>query len=122
MLYELSRSIERAGDLRRASGLAAQAQQLAPDLAPIACHNARLLLARGRRRAAARVIERAWQTAPHPELARLYLEARSAAEPLAGAASLQRLAARNPDARSKATWRLARRRSRRGCGARPAAI
>ena len=48
VLYELSRSIERAGDLRRASGLAAQAQQLAPDLAPIACHNARLLLARGR--------------------------------------------------------------------------
>ena len=98
VLYELSRSIERAGDLRRASGLAAQAQQLAPDLAPIACHNARLLLARGRRRAAARAIERAWQTAPHPELAKLYLEARSAAEPLAGAASLQRLAARNPDA------------------------
>jgi len=98
VLYELSRSIERAGDLRRASGLAAQAQQLAPDLSPIACHNARLLLARGRRRAAARVIERAWQTAPHPELAKFYLEARSAAEPLAGAASLQRLAARNPAA------------------------
>ena len=98
VLYELSRSIERDGDLRRASGLAAQATQLAPDLAPIACHNARLMLARGRRRAAARVIERAWQTAPHPELARFYLEARSAAEPLAGAASLQRLAARNPTA------------------------
>ncbi|HEX2151262.1 MAG TPA: heme biosynthesis HemY N-terminal domain-containing protein [Stellaceae bacterium] len=98
VLYELSRSVERAGDLRRASTLAPQAQQLAPDLAPIACHNARLLLARGRRRAAARAIERAWQTAPHSELAKLYLEARGAAEPLAGAASLQRLAARNPEA------------------------
>ncbi|MGD9617339.1 MAG: heme biosynthesis HemY N-terminal domain-containing protein [Alphaproteobacteria bacterium] len=98
VLYELSRSVERAGDLRRASALAAQAQQLAPDLAPIAGHNARLLLARGRRRGAARAIERAWQTAPHPMLARLYLEARRAGEPLAGAASLQLLAARNPDA------------------------
>ena len=100
VLYELSRSVERAGDLRRASGLAAETQ-LAPDLAPIAANNARLLLARGRRRAAARAIERAWKTAPHPELARLYLEARGAAEPLAGAASLQRLAARNPDATRK---------------------
>jgi HemY protein len=98
VLYELSRSVERAGDLGRASRMAPQAQQLAPDLAPIACHNARLLLARGRRRAAARAIERAWQTAPHPELAKLYLEARRASEPLAGAASLQRLAARNPAA------------------------
>ena len=97
-MYELSRSAQRAGDLRRASGLAAQAQQLAPDLAAIAANNARLLLARGRRRAATRAIERAWKTAPHPELARLYLEARRATEPLASAASLQRLAARNPDA------------------------
>lgn len=98
VLYELSRAAERDGDARRASGLAAQAQTLAPDLAPLACHAARLLLGRGRKRAAARAIERAWRTAPHPELARLYLEARGAAEPLARAASLQRLAARNPDA------------------------
>ncbi|MGE3783590.1 MAG: heme biosynthesis HemY N-terminal domain-containing protein, partial [Alphaproteobacteria bacterium] len=98
VLYELSRAAERAGNLGRASGLAAQAQQLAPDLAPVAANNARLLLARGRRRAAARAIERAWKTAPHPELASLYLEARRATEPLAGAASLQLLAARNPDA------------------------
>ena len=93
VLYELSRSLERAGDLRRASGLATQAAQLVPDLAPVAGHNARLLLARGRRRAAARAIERAWRTAPHPELAKLYMETRGGAEPSAGAASLQRLAA-----------------------------
>ncbi len=98
VLYELSRSAERAGDIGRASGLAAQATQLAPDLAPLAANNARLLLTRGRRRTAARAIERAWKTAPHPELASLYLEARRATEPLAGAASLQRLAARNPEA------------------------
>ncbi len=98
VLYELSRSAERAGDLRRASALAMQAQQFAPDLAPAACHNARLLLARGRKRAAARAVERAWQTAPHPKLAKLYLEARGTVEPLAAAASLQRLAAHNPDA------------------------
>jgi HemY protein len=98
VLYELSRSAERSGDLGHACGLAAQAQQLAPELAAIAANNARLLLARGRRRAASRAIERAWKTAPHPELAKLYLEARRATEPLQSAASLQRLAARNPDA------------------------
>jgi HemY protein len=98
VLYELSRSVERAGDLRRAAGLAAQAAQLAPDLAPVAASGARLLLARGRRRAAVRAIERAWRIAPHPELAALYLEARGAAEPLARATALQRLAACNPDA------------------------
>ena len=36
VLYELSRSAERSGDLGRASRLAAQAQQLAPELAAIA--------------------------------------------------------------------------------------
>jgi HemY protein len=96
VLYELSGSAARAGDLRRAGGLASQAMQLAPDLAPVAGQNARLLLARGRRRAAARAIERAWRTSPHPDLAKLYLEARGSAEP--AAASLQRLAALNASA------------------------
>ena len=121
VLYELSRSIERDGDLRRASGLAARQRRLAPDLAPIACHNARLMLARGRRRAAASVIERAWQTAPHPELARFYLEARSAAEPLAERPRCSGLRRAIPT-RSKAILRSARRHSRRSCGAKPAAI
>jgi HemY protein len=98
VLYELSRTAERAGDRRLAAKLAARALPLAADLAAPAAHHARLLLALGRRRAAARAIERAWRSAPHPELARLYLDISPDAGPLARAAAAQRLAAANPAA------------------------
>jgi HemY protein len=95
VLYELSQLVAQRGDVRAAAGLAAKAQGLAADLAAPACHHARLLMGLGRTRAAARSIERAWRTAPHPDLARLYLELDPAAPPLARTASLQRLAAKN---------------------------
>jgi len=98
VLYELSRDAERRGDPRRAAGLAATAQVLAADLAAPACHHARLLIGLGKSRAAARTIERAWHTAPHPDLARLYLEIDPDAPPLARIAAVQRLAAHNPEA------------------------
>ena len=79
-------------------GLAAKAQALAADLAAPAAHNARLLIALGRQRAAAKAIERAWRTAPHPDLARLYLDLRPDAAPLARVAAVQRLAAQNLEA------------------------
>ena len=98
VLYELSCEAERRGDRRRAVGLAAQAQALAPDLAVPAAHHARLWIGLGRRRSAAKAIERAWRSAPHPDLARLYLDIHPAAPPLARAAAMQRLAAQNPQA------------------------
>jgi HemY protein len=98
VLYELSRDAERRGDQRRAAGLAATAQVLAADLAAPAYHHARLLIGLGKSRAAARSIERAWHTAPHPDLARLYLEINPDMPPLARVAAAQRLAAHNPEA------------------------
>jgi HemY protein len=95
---ELSRAAEQRGEMRRAAAYAAKAQAQAPDLAAIAAHHARLLLGLGRRRAAGKAIERAWRSAPHPDLARLYLDAQQEAEPLTRATALQRLAARNPEA------------------------
>src|SRR5207244_12818783 len=74
VLYELSRDAERRGDLPQAVRLAAQVQPLAPDLAAAAGHYARLLSGLGKKRAAARAIERAWRTASHPDLVRLYPE------------------------------------------------
>jgi HemY protein len=97
-LHELSRAAERAGEPRKAAGLAAKAQGLAPDLAEPAVHHARLLVALGRRRAAAKAIERAWRAAPHPDLARSYGEIGGDAAPLPRAAALQKLAAHNPEA------------------------
>ena len=98
VLYELSREAESRGELRRAAALAARAQALAADIAEPACHHARLLIALGRRRAAKKVIERAWRSAPHPDLAHLYLDTEPDAAPLARAALLQRLVRQNPDA------------------------
>ena len=98
VLYELSRDAERRGEPRQAAKLAARAQAQAADLAAAAVHHARLLLALGRRRAAARAIERAWRIAPHPDLACVYLEIRPEAGPLVRAAAMQLLAAQNPAA------------------------
>ncbi|HTV88837.1 MAG TPA: heme biosynthesis HemY N-terminal domain-containing protein [Stellaceae bacterium] len=95
-LHELSSAAERDGDLRKAVGLAAKAQALAPDLAEPALHHARLLCRLGRRRAAAKAVERAWRAAPHRELARCYAEIDADAAPLARAAAVQKLAAHNP--------------------------
>jgi HemY protein len=98
VLHELSRAAERRGDMRQAAGLAAQAQALAADLAAPACHHARLLIDLGRKRSAAKAIERAWRTAPHPDLARLYLDLHPEAGLLARATATQSLAAHNPEA------------------------
>jgi HemY protein len=98
VLYEQSREAERQGDLRRAAGLVAKAQALVPDLAAPAALHARLLLALGRMRVARKAVERAWRSAPHADLARVYLDSHAAAEPLAQAAALQRLAEQNPEA------------------------
>lgn len=98
VLHELSRAAERSGNLGEAAKLAARAQQLAADLAAPAIQHARLLIALGRRRAAARATERAWREAAHPDLARLYLETGPDGAPLAQAAAAQRLAANNPQA------------------------
>lgn len=98
VLYQQSREAEGRGDVRAAAALAAKAQALTPDLAEPAAQHARLLLVLQRDRAAGRAIERAWRTTPHPDLARVYLAARHAEQPLAQAAALQVLAAQNPNA------------------------
>ncbi len=98
VFYELSRTAERNGELRRAAGFAAKAQALAPDIAAVASHHARLLLGLGRHRAAARAIERAWRTAPHSDLARLYLDIRPQDGAVARTAALVRLGQQNPGA------------------------
>jgi HemY protein len=98
VLYEQSRAAERQGDPRRAAGLAAKAQALVPDIAAPAVYHARLLLALGRTRPARKAVERAWRSAPHADLARVYLDTYAQAGPLAQAAALERLAAQNPEA------------------------
>ena len=99
ILHELGLEALARGDRRRAINLAAEAQSLVPDLAAPAVYHARLLLQDGRTGQAAKAVERAWRTAPHPELAQAYGAISNGAAPLARIKSFERLAAQNPTAR-----------------------
>ena len=99
ILYEMSLAALTRGARQRSLALAAEAQALAPDLAPPAVSRARLLLEDHRTRRAAKAVERAWQTAPHPQLAQLYGAIWKGDAPLARIARFERLAARYPAAR-----------------------
>jgi HemY protein len=99
ILYELSLAALKQGDRHRALALAAEAQGLAPDLTPAAAHRAGLLLEDHRTARAAKAVERAWRTAPHPQLAQIYGALWESDTPLARVARFERLAARNPGAR-----------------------
>ena len=66
-----------------------------PDLAAPAAYHARLLLGDGRSGPAAKAVERAWRSLPHPELAQAYGEIHIEAAPLARYQSMERLAAQN---------------------------
>lgn len=77
--------------------LAREAVKLAPDLVPAAALAARLLAESGDARRASKIIETAWKTQPHPDLAEVYVHVRpgdSAAERLKRA---EYLARRIPD-------------------------
>jgi HemY protein len=60
-----------------AKTLALEAVRLAPDLTPAAALAGRLLAENGELRKAARILETAWRTAPHPDLAEVYTHLRS---------------------------------------------
>ena len=104
----------------------------APDLVPAVVLAARLLSRRGDFRAASKMVERAWDEAPHPELAAAYLDdppRRSSADRFARATALARRKPDHPESRmlvaeaALATRDFARAREamaaadRRGCAA-----
>jgi HemY protein len=76
--------------------------KLAPDLVPAAALAGRLLSRRCDLRRAARIVEAAWKTTPHPELAAVYLNLRpgdSAKDRLRRAETLAKLSMWAPEAR-----------------------
>jgi HemY protein len=82
--------------------LARSAMKRAPDLVPAVALAARLLIRKGGARRAAKIIETAWRLAPHPELAKLYLDLRpgdSNADRLARAHILAKISPRDPESR-----------------------
>jgi HemY protein len=75
--------------------LASEAHGLAPDLIPAGAIAGRVLAARGQTPKAAKVIQRTWKLAPHPELALAYAYARPGDSPSDRLARIRQLAATN---------------------------
>lgn len=84
------------GDGRGALDHAKRAHALAPDFLPATLRFAGLQIGGGRGRAAAKLIQDAWASTPHPELARLYLSIEEGEDPLARMARIERLVSHNP--------------------------
>ena len=79
-------------DPDKAMALAIEAQGLAPDLIPAAGIAGRLLAARGNTPKAAKIIQKTWRKAPHPELATAYAYARIGDSPRDRLARIRQLA------------------------------
>jgi HemY protein len=80
----------------KALTLAMEAHNLADDLIPAAAIAGRLLAARGNTARVAKVIQRTWSKAPHPELATAYAYARVGDSPRDRLDRIKQLAALNP--------------------------
>lgn len=74
-----------------------QAHDMAPDLVPAAVRLAHLMTADGKGRRAAGILEKAWISGPHPEIAREYLNAKGVTDALGGVKAMEKLAKSNPD-------------------------
>lgn len=87
---------EKANDLGPALEQALTALRLAPSLPAAATLAARLLNARGERRAAARRLAEAWRAAPHPELAEAFASLEPDETPAERLKRFERLFSANP--------------------------
>jgi HemY protein len=84
-------------DPERALTLALEAHALAPDLVPAAAIAGRLLASRGNTPRAAKVLQRTWSRAPHPDLATAYAFARIGDSPRDRLDRIKQLAALSPN-------------------------
>jgi HemY protein len=99
VLVEQSRAAEETGDRTQALRLAREAQRLDPGLVPAAVQLAGLLIAAGKTREAARVVESGWVQSPHPALAQTYAAINAEESPLDRARRFERLGEMNRSTR-----------------------
>ena len=83
-------------DADKALTLALESNALAPELVPAAAVSARILAARGNTGKAAKIVQKAWSRAPHPDLAMAYAYARIGDSPRDRLDRIKQLAALNP--------------------------
>lgn len=84
-------------DPERALNLALEAHSLAPSLVPAAAIAGRMLAARGNTPRAAKILQRTWTRAPHPDLATAYAYARIGDSPRDRLDRVKQLAALSPN-------------------------
>ncbi len=84
-------------DPERALNLAIEAHGLAPDLVPAAAIAGRLLASRGNTGRAAKILQRTWSRAPHPDLATAYAYARIGDSPRDRLDRVRQLSALSPN-------------------------
>jgi HemY protein len=84
-------------DLAAGIQAAREAVKLAADFVPARLVLAQLLIRQDKGREAARLIEQAWDSSPHPLLARVFARAESHETPVERARRLGRLVRQNPD-------------------------
>lgn len=87
-----------SGDGDKALQLGSEAVEMEPTFAPPVALAARLMGEAGQTRKAGRLIERAWATHPHPDLADVYLTLVADEKPFDRLRRVKGLAARNPGA------------------------
>ncbi|CAN5819920.1 heme biosynthesis HemY N-terminal domain-containing protein [soil metagenome] len=101
LLVERSRAAERAtetgGSAADALGLARDAFALAPERIAVTQRLAELQIKGGDNKRATKTLERGWALAPHPDLARLYLDASGETEALKRIGVIRRLVAHNAE-------------------------
>src|SRR5690606_22292462 len=85
------------GDPEAALVKATEAHKLAPDLVPAAVVAGRILAAKGETRRAARILEKTWKRAPHPDVAEVYAAARPGDAPRDRLKRVRMLVQRRPD-------------------------
>ena len=95
LLVERSRTAEQDRHSADALMLAREAFTLAPERIAVTRRFAELLVKAGDAKRAQKTIERGWALAPHPDLARLYLEAAGESDPLKRIGVVRRLVAHN---------------------------
>jgi len=95
VLTERARRHHEAGKQDAADQDSREAVKEAPELPPAAAIRARVLLDNGDPRGAAKTIERTWAEHPHPDLVRLYLEAKPSQDAEQRYQTVRRLAGRN---------------------------
>lgn len=92
----MAEDAQRAGRTEEALRLLRRAFRLMPGFAPVAVRLARLAREVGRPRLARKVLERAWKTEAHPDVARAYMELYTDRTPVERVKAAQRLRSLKP--------------------------